>query len=206
MDSGIIINIFRMEVDDHFGLRREPVTCTEYELDVFNYCLAKIGALINKGSMKQMSVKLPDLNAQRVYEIDVGEKRALVSLQALVPNRASGEDGFPTYAMCADGFDYSPYGPGASSFGFFCKTTIAWIVPHRDIPVLLFKATSADNVIAVEKFLDTICTLDAIPWPIKPAEKTLIVPEAMTRTSVRPGAMRKARARSKVARQHLRSR
>ena len=177
--------LFRMEACPDFGLRRELVVYSQYELDVLNYTISKLGQIVRTQQYRQVQVKLPELNGQP-------------RLQAIVHRRAA-ED-FPIYCENVEAYTYPPYGKDASSFGFYSKTTIAWLHPHRDYPALLFKATSEDNVIAVSNFLGAICELDEVlPWPKQPEIKTIIAP-VVRGGRMRPGERRKMQARSRALR------
>lgn len=185
-DAAVLLYLFRMERDAEYGLRQERVTYSEYEQDVYNYCLFKLGSIFRSGRYVQQRVNLRDMNGTaRPY--------------AMIPKHAV-ED-FTEYCDNVEAYTYPPYGPGAASFGYHSKETIAWIQPHRDIPVLLFKATDGDNVIAVSEFMGACTELGRVPpWPKQPEIKTILTPTGRVGGRMRPGAMRKARAAKKLQR------
>lgn len=164
--EAIIMPLVRMQADENHGLIPEPVTRTEYWVRCYEHSVAVLGEMVRTRQYKQTSVALMDIE----YSIKV----------PAICHRRGVED-FKQYCSAVSAYHYEPYGIGAESFGYFSKETIAWVMPHRDTPALLFK-TNGKNADYVSHFLGEIEEITMLPgWPSKPKFDTLIVPKEARR-------------------------
>lgn len=155
-----LLPIIRCEADRQYGIRREDVIATEYESEVYQHCLTHLANLVWDEKLEFIRVSLPEMD---------GRAPVYVLL------RQGTAQEFREMVEDLTGYTYSPYGPGALSFGYLCDTLVAWIIPHRDYPALIVRDPGDQ---AIENFFDAADLLrgNLPPWPTPRKKPTVIEP------------------------------
>jgi hypothetical protein len=166
VEPATLLYVIRLRFDDEVGLAMEDVTRFEHEIRAYEYSCVKLADIIRRGRFMQFSVALPDMERT-------------VNLSALTDTHSVYE--FKEFCQFVDGYTYAPFGKGARSLGAQSPDTPAWLMPHRDGPVLLWKGTNRQAHDAVQHWMASIMDIDISPrWPGKAkADDVLVVPAAM---------------------------
>jgi hypothetical protein len=169
-EKGEELYLMRFVRDPVRGLRLEDATRRELEYQLEEYCGLVLADQLMHHQLRKWVAQLQDF--------DDG-----VKVHCLV-ERGCAEI-LSDYFRVVDHYFYTPYGHGASGFGYASEETVAWLIPQEQAPAIFWRHNKPEdegNVMAwIDMFqvhLENGFDLEELDYPQATEEsRELVVPE-----------------------------
>lgn len=180
------LTVIRLTPCPERGLKLCPITRPLYDVLTYKYSRTLLAEQLSDGTLRKWPLRLSEFDSP-------AECTALIY-------RPMAAD-FSSYVQYTTGYTYAGYGMGAAGFGYDDWTTVAWVHPHRDCPVVFWRKSDPIGEGRVMTWLnhhaddmeDGLLGDEYYQWPtVSPETKELQIPDELVATfPVRGGGRRR---------------
>lgn len=175
----LILPLIRLNRDDERGLKPEVTSMVQINILRYEYSCWKLAKAWIDKKLAYTDLKLPEMDDESISLTALTLKSSVHDLSEVADILGAGriETSFDPYCV-SYGYDIAPSGL-TEAFGGYDITTLAWVVPNKNGPALLFRKADDIEELMYQWLTYWAETLDfKKPWPTLTDEtKTIVIPE-----------------------------
>jgi len=177
--------VIRLSADYNEGLVLSPVTRPRYDILTAKYTRTLLARQLCEDRLRKWPLQLSEFDEA-------------VRMTALIDRRMAAD--FSSYVSYTSGYTYAGYGVGASGFGYYDETSVAWIVPHQKSPAVFWRKSDPNGEgramtwlnLHADALEDGLLDQEHFVWPVNNAEtKELVVPDELVTVAVNKRGIRR---------------